>query len=110
MAEPECWWVIVPMKDTRRAKSRLLLGAPGRRRQLAIVMARDTLCAATNAVLVDGVVDDAVVVVCEREEDVESLSVPGVSIVVREGMTLDEAVAAGSAVVRTGPTPHATWR
>jgi 2-phospho-L-lactate guanylyltransferase len=33
------WWVVVPMKDIRHAKSRLG-GDPGRRRAFAVAMAR----------------------------------------------------------------------
>lgn len=86
--------MIVPMKDTRLAKSRLG-GAPGERRQLAIVMARDTLCAAVNASCVEGVL-----VICDREVDVESFALPGVTVVVRAGLSLNEAVIAGAAYVR----------
>lgn len=86
--------MIVPMKDTRLAKSRLG-GAPGERRQLAIVMARDTLCAAVNASCVEGVV-----AVCDREADAESFALTGVTVVVRAGLSLNEAVIAGAAFVR----------
>lgn len=87
------WWAIVPMKDTRLAKSRLG-GPPGDRRQLAIVMARDTLCAVVNASSVQGVL-----VVCERTDDVESFELPGVSVLVREGRGLNEAIRAGAAAL-----------
>ncbi len=94
MSDQVRWWVILPMKDTRVAKSRLG-GAPGERRQLAIVMARDTLCAVVNAADVDGVL-----VVCDREEDVESFALPGVTVVVRPGLSLNEAVLAGADLLR----------
>lgn len=88
------WWVVVPMKRTDRAKSRL--GGPhGRRRQLAILMARDTLCAAVNATNVAGVL-----VVCQQEADVESFSLPGVRVVVRPGLDLNQAVRAGQEMLR----------
>lgn len=96
MPDRDRWWVIVPMKDTRLAKSRLG-GAPDERRQLAIVMARDTMRAAVNAACVDGVV-----AVCDREADVESFALTGVTVVVRAGLSLNEAVIAGAAFVRAG--------
>ena len=93
MAGATPWWAIVPMKDTRLAKSRL--GGPtGDRRQLAIVMARDTLCAVVNASSVQGVL-----VVCDSADDVESFQLPGVSVLVREGLGLNEAIRAGAAAV-----------
>lgn len=88
------WWAILPMKDTRVAKSRLG-GAPDERRQMAIVMARDTLSAVVNATCVDGVL-----VVCDREEDVESFALPDVTVVVRPGLSLNEAVLAGAELLR----------
>ena len=88
------WWVIVPMKDTRLAKSRLG-GEPGRRRELAIVMARDTLSAAADTPSVDGVL-----VVCDRHQDAESFTLPGVTVVTRPGLSLNQAVLAGADVVR----------
>lgn len=90
------WWVVVPMKDTRQAKSRLL-GTPGERRQLAIVMARDTLCAAVNAQAVGGVL-----VVCDRDDDIESFALPGVTVIARHGLDLNAAIGAGAAHVRAG--------
>jgi 2-phospho-L-lactate guanylyltransferase len=84
------------MKDMTRAKTRLAEGR-GERRQFAIVMARDTLCAVVNADAVEGVL-----VVCEREEDVESFALPGVSVVVRPGLDINEAIRAGMALVRSG--------
>lgn len=90
------WWVVVPMKDTRHAKSRLG-GSPAERRQLAIVMARDTLCAVVNATRVEGTV-----VVCEREDDVESFQLPGVTVLVRPGLDLNQAITAAATSIR-GP-------
>lgn len=94
MLDQEGWWVVVPMKDTRHAKSRLG-GSSGTRRQLAILMARDTLRAAVNADRVEGVL-----VVCDREEDVESFALPGVTVVVRPGLGLNDAIRAGADLVR----------
>lgn len=82
------------MKDTRAAKSRLG-GTPGDRRQLAIVMARDTLCAVVNADAVE-----QVLVICERPEDIESFSLPGVEVLARPGLDLNAAIQAGAAVLR----------
>lgn len=96
MAERAQWWVVVPMKDMTHAKTRLA-ESRGRRRQFAIVMARDTLCAIVNAEAVEGVL-----VVCEREEDVESFALPGVTVVVRPGLDINEAIRAGAALVRSG--------
>lgn len=94
--EPSTGWsVIVPMKDTRRAKSRIP-GSPGERRQLAIVMARDTLCAIASTESVH-----EVVVVCEREEDRESFQLPGVRVAVRSGLDLNESIRAGVSLVRS---------
>lgn len=95
MSDEERWWVILPMKDTRLAKSRMG-GDPVERRQLAIVMARDTLCAVVNASYVEGVI-----VVCDRDEDVESLALPGVTVVVRPGLLLNEAILAGAELARS---------
>jgi 2-phospho-L-lactate guanylyltransferase len=90
------WWAVVPMKDTRLAKSRLC-GTPGERRQLAILMARDTLCAIANAWAVDGVV-----VIAQEERDRESFMLPGVRVVVRSGLGINDAIRAGVDVVRSG--------
>lgn len=93
--EPSAGWsVVVPMKDTRRAKSRMP-GSPAERRELAIAMARDTLTAilATDSVL-------EVVVVCERERDRESFQARGVRVIVRSGLDLNESIRAGVDHVR----------
>jgi 2-phospho-L-lactate/phosphoenolpyruvate guanylyltransferase len=88
------WSVIVPMKNMEHAKARLG-DTPGYRRQIAILMARDTLCAAANATGVE-----AVVVVCDREEDTESFALPGVTVVVRPDLDVNQAIRAGLALVR----------
>lgn len=62
-------WVVVPMKDIRRAKSRL-----------------------------QGARVTGVIVVCERDEDAKYLALSGVTPHVRAGVTLNEAVLAGAAV------------
>lgn len=86
----------MPMKDMSRAKTRLA-ETRARRRQFAIVMARDTLCAVANSDAVEGVV-----VVCEREEDVESFALPGVTVAVRPGLDINDAIRAGVALARSG--------
>lgn len=87
------WWVVVPMKNTRRAKSRLG-GDPDGRRDLAVAMARDTLRAAAKAVGVEGVV-----LVCDEAGDAAELGMPGVRAEVRAGCALNDAVRAGAAAV-----------
>jgi 2-phospho-L-lactate guanylyltransferase len=94
MPPPARWSVVVPLKDTRDAKSRIR-GDPGDRRRLAIQMARDTLCAIVLADVVD-----AVVVVCGRTEDRWSFRLPGVRVVACPGLGLNEAVRAGVRLVR----------
>ncbi|MFF2479179.1 2-phospho-L-lactate guanylyltransferase [Streptomyces sp. NPDC058066] len=88
------WWIVIPMKDTRHAKSRLG-GDPVRRRALAVAMARDTLHAAAGAVCVDGVV-----LVCDQPDAIPDLMVPGVRVEVRPRLGLNGALSAGAAVVR----------
>ena len=101
MQTENLWWVIVPMKDTRLAKSRL--GGPAvDRRELAVSMARDTLHAITNTPEVGGAI-----VVCDHEGDVASFSAPGVTVVVRHGLGLNEAILAGASIVRSeDPNRH----
>lgn len=96
MTQRSTWWVVVPMKDMTHAKTRLA-ETRSQRRQFAIVMARDTLCAAANADAVEGVL-----VVCEREEDVESFALPGVTVLARPGLDINDAIRAGVAVARSG--------
>lgn len=96
MLERARWWVVVPMKDLAQAKTRLAVTG-SRRRQLAIVMARDTLCAVVGAVAVEGVV-----VVCQREKDVDSFALPGVTVVARPGLDINCAICAGVALARCG--------
>jgi 2-phospho-L-lactate guanylyltransferase len=94
MGDANRWSVVVPTKDTRCAKSRLG-GAPGERRQLAIVMARDTLSAIVNAASVEGVM-----VVCQRAEDVESFALPGVTVTVGPKLGLNDAARLGASLAR----------
>ena len=90
----EPWRVVVPFKSMRHAKSRLE-GTPGERRQLAIVMARDTLCAVANAVNVT-----ETVAVCSTHEDVESFTMPGVRVLVLDGLSLNDAIRTAEETVR----------
>lgn len=89
------WWAVVPLKDTRLAKTRLG-GTPSERRQLAILMARDTLCAIANARAVEGVI-----VVAQKERDRESFMLPGVRVIVRNGLGINEAIRSGVDIVRS---------
>ena len=99
MNAPIRWWVIVPMKDTRRAKTRL--GGPhDARQQLAIAMARDTLHAVTHASCVDGAL-----VVCQNEDDIALLWLPGVTVIVRETLGVNEAITAGATTLATEGHP-----
>jgi 2-phospho-L-lactate guanylyltransferase len=82
------------MKDTDLAKSRFG-GLAADRRQLAIVMARDTLCAAVNADSIEGCL-----VVCQNESDVQSFSLPGVTVIVCESTGVNAAITAGGEVLR----------
>lgn len=88
------WWVIIPMKRMDQAKSRFPISR-GHRRQLAILMVRDTLCAVVNADTVAGAL-----VVCQREEDIESFSLPNVRVIVRPDLPLNEAISAGVDLLR----------
>lgn len=96
MTKRATWWIIVPIKDVTRAKTRLAKNS-SQRRQFAIAMARDTLCAVANA---DGV--DGVLVVCEREVDAASIALPGVKAVARPGLDMNGAIGAGVEMVRKG--------
>lgn len=89
------WWVIVPVKDTRRAKTRLG-EAFGDRRRLAITMARRTLAAAVGAPNVA-----EVHVVCQDVDDANSLVQPGVRFQVEPHLGLNEAIRAGAAMIRS---------
>jgi 2-phospho-L-lactate guanylyltransferase len=96
MAADTLWSAIVPMKDSRKAKSRLG-GEPALRRQLAVAMARDTLNTVVSTVGIQ-----TVVVVCDRQEDAGCFALPGVRVVVRQGLALNDAILAGAALARGG--------
>lgn len=83
------------MKDTRQAKTRLG-GTQAERRQFAIVMMRDTLCAVVSTSAVDGVV-----VVAQERRDRGSLLLPGIRVMVQTGSGLNDAIRAGMDVVRS---------
>lgn len=89
------WSVLVPMKDTRQAKSRLSESAEYRR-QLAIAMARDTLSAVVGS---HNVV--RVLVVSSWVEDFSSLTLRGVDIMVRPQLGLNAAIREGAAALRS---------
>lgn len=93
MSPPIPWWVVIPLKDTRRAKSRLR-GPRGERRRLAIAMAQDTLSAAVEAAGVEGVL-----AVCQTEDDSDLFSLAGVTVAVREALGINEAITAGALAV-----------
>ncbi|MFC4614062.1 2-phospho-L-lactate guanylyltransferase [Cellulomonas algicola] len=97
------WWVVVPVKDADRGKSRLadVLG-PGERARFVRSMALDTLAAASAAESVAGVV------LVTPDHVLASWAQRGGAVVVDEppGGGLDEAVLAGEAVVRAR-TPDA---
>ena len=57
------WCVVIPVKDTRRGKSRIAV-PPDVRRALAIAMVRDTLAAVLRVPMVD-----RVIAVCDTERD-----------------------------------------
>jgi 2-phospho-L-lactate guanylyltransferase len=94
MGPPARWWVTIPMKDTGLAKSRFD-GPAADRRQLATAMAGDTFRAVVNADSVEGCL-----VVCQNEADVQPFSLPGVAVIVCEGLGLNAAIAAGAEVLR----------
>ncbi|WP_273651580.1 2-phospho-L-lactate guanylyltransferase [Cellulomonas fimi] len=97
------WWVVVPVKDADRGKSRLadVLG-PGERGRFVRSMALDTLAAASAADAVAGVV------LVTPDRVLASWAQRGGALVVDEpaGGGLDAAVVAGEAFVRTR-TPDA---
>jgi 2-phospho-L-lactate/phosphoenolpyruvate guanylyltransferase len=95
MSDSPRWWVIVPLKDTRRAKSRIG-GDQDDRRGLAVSMARDTLRAAAAASCVDGVV-----LVCDQRRDRPVFTAPHVRVVARPGLELNQALEAGAVTVRS---------
>lgn len=88
------WWVVVPIKDTRRAKSRLASLGPVRR-DLAIAMAEDTIDAVVGCRRVAGVL-----VVCERREDVALFARPRVDAVLAEAGGLNAAIHEGGDYIR----------
>lgn len=97
------WWVVVPVKDAERGKSRLADVLPaGERGRLVRSMALDTLAAAAAADQVAGVVlvtPDVVLASWARRGGATVVDEPA-------GGGLDEAVLAGVAAVRSW-TPHA---
>ncbi|MBM9467067.1 2-phospho-L-lactate guanylyltransferase [Nakamurella leprariae] len=108
------WWMVVPIKDTLRGKSRLRID-PWARSRLARAMAVDTAAAVLGAERVDGLV-----VVAESERDVADLGReiaelsweplgdhrPVVLLVLDDSRELNTAITAG---VRTALSHGARW-
>lgn len=93
---PDRWWVVVPVKDTVRGKSRI--AAPvGVRRSVARALATDTLAAAVASREVA-----AVLAVTETERDAEMAVQVGARTVVATTDGLGAAVVAGIASVPAG--------
>lgn len=88
------WTVIVPVKSSARAKSRMRLD-PVVRRALAVIMAQDTVSAVAAAVPVG-----RTMVVVEVPRDGESLAaVPGVEVFVTDTDELNAAILDGLAAL-----------
>jgi len=90
------WWVVVPVKDTARGKSRIT-APPGLRSRLARALAADTLAAAVAAAGVQ-----AVLAVVDTEADVALAAAAGARSVPAAGAGLTAAVAAGIAAAPAG--------
>jgi 2-phospho-L-lactate guanylyltransferase len=89
------WWVIVPLKDTRIAKSRIE-ASPDLRRRLTIAMFRDTL----NSVLATPTIE-GIVVVYGHQRDAEMLEAPGfVTLVEKTSSGINSAITAGGTLAR----------
>lgn len=90
------WWVVVPVRDTRRGKSRILLD-PGSRARLARAVAADTIAAAVAA---PGV--RAVLAVTETAGDADLARHSGARAVTTIPRGLAAAVRAGLATAPSG--------
>ncbi len=90
------WWVVVPVKDTARGKSRFT-APPGLRSRLARAIAADTLAAAVAAAGVQGVL-----AVVDTEADVALAAAAGALAVPATGPGLTAAVEAGIAAAPDG--------
>lgn len=88
------WWVVVPLKDIRKAKSRFV-ATPTMRRALVLAMAHDTLQAVTSTIGVRGVV-----LVGERPQDLGSFLQHGVDVIECHG-GLNESIQNGGNWVRS---------
>lgn len=93
---PGPWWVVVPVKDTVRGKSRIVAPA-GVRRSVARALATDTLVAAAAS---DQVA--VVVAVAETDRDAEMAARAGARTVLAPTRGLVAALAAGVAAVPVG--------
>jgi len=95
-ADGSSWWVVVPVKDTERGKSRIT-APPGLRTRLARALAADTLAAAVAAAGVH-----TVVAVVDTPADVALAAAAGARSVPAAGPGLTGAVAAGIAAAPAG--------
>lgn len=93
---PGTWWVVVPVKDTVRGKSRIAAPA-GVRRSVARALASDTLVAARAS---DQVA--VVVAVAQTERDAEMAALAGARTVLAPAPGLVAAIAAGVGAVPPG--------
>jgi 2-phospho-L-lactate guanylyltransferase len=90
--------VIVPVKSTARAKSRLRLD-PADRRRLAVAMARDTVSAVSGA----AVVGRTVLVVEEAADGVSLATGPGIEVFLTRTAELNDAIRDGLTAPGLGP-------
>ena len=89
------WWVVIPLKDTRRGKSRIAVPASVRR-SITIAMLHDTV----EAVLATPAVE-RVVVVCDDPRDVDLVRRRGVvAHVDPDPLGLNPAIMTGAALAR----------
>ena len=90
------WWVVVPVRDTRRGKTRVAV-APGPRTRLARALALDTVGAALATAGVRGVL-----AVTTTAADADLLAASGARPVRQRGAGLSDAVATGLRAVPAG--------
>jgi len=99
-AEPRPWTVIVPVKSSTRAKSRIEVD-PATRRSLALTMAEDTVTAVVGA----GPVGRTLVVLEDARDGTGLARVAGVELFVTHTDELNAAIL--DAVARLDPNPDA---
>ena len=93
------WTVIVPVKSSARAKSRIRLD-PAMRRALALIMAEDTVSSVTSA----GPVGRTLVVVEDPRDGASLARMPGVEVFVTHTDELNAAIRDGRAALGPGAT------